>query len=732
MAGRQKGANMGGRRAAFLCALALGTGAATSAVYADTPTIFAQDDAMLLAQNGPRGADLSGRPSSQTTSRPSSQAPSRPQAGGIQSSGAGAGSGGVQQRPTTSPQTGLSGSITGRPPASSAPRTAAQPTGVLTLGVPISGTLRPGDEQLSSGEFTDRYTFEGQVGQRIRLSLQSSDFDAYLMLRGENVTSDNDDVSDGVLDSVIEVVLPYTGTYTVFATTVTPGESGAYALRAERVGTSTASATPVTLAIGRAQNGSLGAGDFQRQNGQYFDRYAFQGRAGQGVQIDLQSSAFDAYLSVRGPDGSGEENDDISTSDRNARVLYTLPVDGTYEVQVSSYSRGETGAYSVTMTDIATLPDSAPTVAGTLTVGTPVNGRLDSRDDTLPAGEHYDAYDVQLTPGRSYALSLVSGQFDAWIGVIAGDETIASNDDEAAGSTNAGVTFVAPANGRVRIVATSYGAGETGSYVLTLVQASGTSAQQPSPQPSTGIGRVFVLSVGISDYPGTGSDLAYCAEDAVKIRDAIRDAGALAPESIVLTDAQATRQNLDNAFRRASQVVGPNDVFLFFYSGHGGQVRSSDPTEVDGMDETLALYDQQISDTDFARMMDTVNARLAIISLDACHAGGFARDVVTQANRLGIFSSEEDVLSLVAGRFRAGGYLAHFLREAFSGKADRDPQDGVLTVGELTQSLRRDWAQHMQEIRTETGSSEGTYQNLVIERAAKVSDIVLGGRQATR
>ena len=120
------------------------------------------------------------------------------------------------------------------------------------------------------------------------------------------------------------------------------------------------------------------------------------------------------------------------------------------------------------------------------------------------------------------------------------------------------------------------------------------------------------------------------------------------------------------------------------------------------------------------RLFDGIHARLAVLSLDSCFAGGFAKDVVTRPGRVGLFSSEEDVLSAVAGQFQAGGYLSHFLRTAFQGAADAAPNDGVLTVGELTHYLHRQFAQHAADV-----EMQGAYQHLVVDRGAVTVDQVL-------
>ena len=48
--------------------------------------------------------------------------------------------------------------------------------------------------------------------------------------------------------------------------------------------------------------------------------------------------------------------------------------------------------------------------------------------------------------------------------------------------------------------------------------------------------------------------------------------GAEFPVLQLLVNEEATTKNLANAFSRAAAAAGPNDMFLFFYSGHGNQL----------------------------------------------------------------------------------------------------------------------------------------------------------------
>ncbi|MGJ3251895.1 MAG: PPC domain-containing protein [Elainellaceae cyanobacterium] len=95
------------------------------------------------------------------------------------------------------------------------------------------GTLQRGDSVLpSDGSLYDEYTFEGRAGQQVTISLESPDFDTYLILLGPNddVVAQNDDVSATNLNSSLTVTLPSNGTYRVIANSYSSGDRGGYEL----------------------------------------------------------------------------------------------------------------------------------------------------------------------------------------------------------------------------------------------------------------------------------------------------------------------------------------------------------------------------------------------------------------------------------------------------------------------------------------------------------------------
>lgn len=79
----------------------------------------------------------------------------------------------------------------------------------------------------------------------------------------------------------------------------------------------------------------------------YFDAYVFEGRAGQVVEIAMESVDVDAYLMLFGPNGDPIAEDDDSFGNGNAYLAVTLPEDGIYTIFANTYEPGETGRYQI-------------------------------------------------------------------------------------------------------------------------------------------------------------------------------------------------------------------------------------------------------------------------------------------------------------------------------------------------------------------------------------------------
>lgn len=589
----------------------------------------------------------------------------------------------------------------------------------------VRGALEADDETLTSGEHRDVWTFQAEAGERYVVTLTSGDFDPYLIVRGAGVSIDNDDSGPDSRDSLVDFTAVESGEVSVTATSYAAGETGNYRLRVERARVE-AEQRAEALRLDRAARGELRAGGARRESGQYYAVYDLQGRQGEVLDIRLTSEDFDPYLEIAGPDGFTDENDDDPEGGLNSRLVTTLPADGAYRITATSYSSSQTGRFELTArrADAATAAawaSGAEARSGSgISIGDTIRGSLAQGDERLSSGEYVDTYRFIGSRGQRVRIDAASSDFDTYLILATPDGGQRDNDDGPDG-TDARLEEVLPADGEYSVRVTSYAAGETGAYRLTV-----TAGQESERQRGVQAGqRVFAVMVGIANYGGSTSNLPYTDEDAINLEDELRRQGVLNPESVLLVNAQATRASVTAAIQRVAAQAGPEDVFLFFFSGHGVQHASSSDRELDGQSEHIVLRDGEISDVELGRMLANVRARLSLVVLDACFSGGFAREVVTRPGVMGVFSSEEDLTSMVAERFQAGGYLSHFLRDGLAGRADENG-DRLVTAGELAAYLRRQFRSEVHDVQAETRDGQRNYQNLVIDRGGvQVDDVVI-------
>ena len=143
------------------------------------------------------------------------------------------------------------------------------------------------------------------------------------------------------------------------------------------------------------------------------------------------------------------------------------------------------------------------------------------------------------------------------------------------------------------------------------------------------------------------------------------------------------------AIRDIAARMQPDDTFVMFYSGHGGQVpRRGGPTasDPDGLDETLALYDGSLLDDELRALFDEI---------DAGHGPALARLVLQRRLREGHrLGARADGHVLVRGRHhleRRGEIPRRRLsvalprrRRSPQGLADEDKNNSITAI-ELSQ-----------------------------------------------
>ncbi|GAB4379320.1 MAG: hypothetical protein Kow00121_33240 [Elainellaceae cyanobacterium] len=218
----------------------------------------------------------------------------------------------------------------------------------LALGSQVQDQL-DGDSGVlpADNSYFNAYTFEGRSGQEVVIGMSSNELNSYLILLAPNGTAlAQDDDSGGGRNSQLAVTLPDDGTYVVLANSYSPGETGNYQLELAASGAVPAPQNEIFLQM----EGNLGSSSRTLQDGSFYEEHSFQGTAGQTVTIFLESSDFDTYLIVVGPnDQLLGENDDASPETLNSALTLTLPVTGTYRVIANAYDSAGQGRYLLTV-----------------------------------------------------------------------------------------------------------------------------------------------------------------------------------------------------------------------------------------------------------------------------------------------------------------------------------------------------------------------------------------------
>jgi uncharacterized caspase-like protein len=211
-------------------------------------------------------------------------------------------------------------------------------------------------------------------------------------------------------------------------------------------------------------------------------------------------------------------------------------------------------------------------------------------------------------------------------------------------------------------------------------------------------------------------------------------------------DSDATQENILKAFENIIKVANPEDVFVFYYAGHGTLDENSTfylvPTNVTtiyGDDEQLRK--KGISDEQLKNNLMLVKAQKQLVVLDACHSGAAVslmkvRATPTDERAIRKLARSSGVTILASSGSKQfatefdqlkHGIFTYVLLEALAGKADRGG-DGEVTVNELKLYLD----ERVPELTTEyggkaqypTGSFNGNDFPIAIVPKAEVPAVV--------
>lgn len=148
----------------------------------------------------------------------------------------------------------------------------------------------------------------------------------------------------------------------------------------------------------------------------------------------------------------------------------------------------------------------------------------------------------------------------------------------------------------------------------------------------------LALVVGIGQYISEKiDDLPGPPEDAKRFYELLtgKNGFGFPKENVcMLLDGQATTDNFKKKF--IEQLINKSnkgDEVVFYYAGHGSQVKDTNSDEADGLDETFVLHDanqngiSEYTDDEFENLLKTLYGKTENITiiLDSCNSGSAVR-----------------------------------------------------------------------------------------------------------
>jgi uncharacterized caspase-like protein len=170
-----------------------------------------------------------------------------------------------------------------------------------------------------------------------------------------------------------------------------------------------------------------------------------------------------------------------------------------------------------------------------------------------------------------------------------------------------------------------------------------------------------------------------------------------------LYDGAATKSNILKKLDELSSKIQQEDVFIFYYAGHGSMVDNRFffiPTESSRLYDISALEKESIEADLLQEKLKQIKALKQLIVMDACQSGssvellamrGAAEEkAIAQLSRsAGIHVMASAGSEQFAAEFAELGHglFTYVLLKALQGDADGSPKDGKVTIYELKSYL---------------------------------------------
>ena len=218
---------------------------------------------------------------------------------------------------------------------------------------------------------------------------------------------------------------------------------------------------------------------------------------------------------------------------------------------------------------------------------------------------------------------------------------------------------------------------------------------------------LYVLTLAINKYRDKSLWLKYCVSDANAIAESFKSQESGLYENVYvssLQDEEVTKDGISEEFKRLSNLVTADDVFVFYISGHG--------TTYDDLDYYYIPVNfrytsrdeipiQGVSKNDLIENLSLIKAGKTLLMLDTCNSGAFVADLgergfrekdaiyrLTRATGHATLAASSESKPAMEG-YEGHGVFTYVLLEGLDGEADSN-NDGFVTILELASYVEKE------------------------------------------
>ncbi len=187
--------------------------------------------------------------------------------------------------------------------------------------------------------------------------------------------------------------------------------------------------------------------------------------------------------------------------------------------------------------------------------------------------------------------------------------------------------------------------------------------------------KIYLLSVGISDYPGTQHDLRLPHNDAATMQWLYKQ-NKQAKVCLLMND-KAKVATVKAALRKVASVAVEDDIVVMFFSGHG-------------IKGGFVCYDGYLYYSDIYSAIEACKSKNKMIFADACYSGTMrqskesssAKGKGYKSSNVMLFLSCRNTERSIETPRMTNGFFTYALQHGLRGGADKN-KDRIITAKEL-------------------------------------------------